>query len=161
MTNAAPQADSTPHDSITAEFWRPPAPIARNAKVPRQLKGGAGRVRTRRRRPAFPREIHCESILESKAATVFPARRDVADLWEQPPAVEYVDSDGCVHQHIFDFLVTLCDGRKIAVAVKYHEQAEKHGLAEMLKLIARQVGTACADLFLLVTDRHLGCRSGD
>ncbi len=95
-------------------------------------------------------------ILEGKAATVLLARRDVADLWEQPPAVEYVDSDGCVHQHTFDFLVTLRDGRKIAVAVKYHEQAEKHGLAEMLKLIARQVGTACADLYLLVTDRHLG-----
>lgn len=104
---------------------------------------------------AIPREIMCESGLEKKVAHVLLTHPQVADLREQPPAAAWIDAAGNQHHHTFDFLATLKDGRKLAVAVKPKDRAERHRLAEVLAMIAQQLPQGFADGVLLVTDADL------
>ncbi|MFT3688248.1 hypothetical protein [Paenirhodobacter sp.] len=80
------------------------------------------------------------------------ARPDVVDIWDQPP-VRYRDAEGRVKTHTFDFLVTLTDGRRIAVAVKPAAIVERHGFRETLKLIRAATPLGFADDVVLVTER--------
>jgi len=98
-----------------------------------------------------PRQILCESLLEHRAATILLARRDVADIWDQPPAVTYEDETGR-HKHTFDFLVELHDGRRIAIAVRPEHRA--HDLRKTVTTIAAQIRDF-ADEFLVLTDAQL------
>jgi hypothetical protein len=101
------------------------------------------------------REILCESGLEGKAALVLMARSDCATIYEQPPAVRYVDLQGGARKHYFDFLMVLHSGRRIAVAVKPRSVAKKHNLKGLLKLIAKQMDASFADGVLLLTDAKM------
>lgn len=101
------------------------------------------------------REIMCESGLEKKAAHFLLTHPQVADLREQPNAIEWKDAEGQVRRHTFDFLATLLDGRKIAVAVKPTIQAERKRLRAVLEHIAGQLPKSFADGVLLITDADL------
>jgi hypothetical protein len=97
----------------------------------------------------------CESGLEKKAAHFLLTHPAVADLREQPPSVAWFDAAGQKHRHTLDFLATLKDGRKLAVAVKPKARAERQRLAEVLKMIATQLPHGVADGVLLITDADL------
>ncbi|NIX77354.1 hypothetical protein HB375_12125 [Microvirga sp. c23x22] len=97
----------------------------------------------------------CESGLEKKAAHFFLTHPQVADLREQPNAVEWRDAEGRARRHTFDFLVTLRDTRRIAVAVKPKVHAERKHLQRTLALIATQIPRHFADGVLLITDEDL------
>lgn len=100
------------------------------------------------------RTICYESAVERRAAYVFMARSDVADIWDQPPPVTFVGADGKPHHHTFDFLVLMRDGSRTAVAVKPYEKADR--ISDTLERIAKQGAAAhMADRITLVTERDL------
>jgi hypothetical protein len=74
-------------------------------------------------------------------------------VWEQPTPIEYVDDDGVVLSHTFDFLVTLRDGRRIAIAVKPAAKVDSTGIKRTVELIAEQMSPAFAGYVKLVTDK--------
>lgn len=100
------------------------------------------------------RELLCESDLEAKAALVLMARPDCALLHEQRPFT-YLDHEGVRRTHVFDLVMTLLSGVKIAIAVKPAKIAERRGLHELLRLIAGQMDPAFAAGVLLLTDAML------
>lgn len=100
-------------------------------------------------------EIMCESGMERDAASIMAIDPDLVELREQPPAVTWVDAEGTLIRHTFDYLATLRSGQKIAVAVKPMEVAKRTRFRETLDLIARQVPRSFADGVRLVTDEDL------
>jgi TnsA endonuclease N terminal len=98
-------------------------------------------------------KIWFESQLEYWVLLVLLARSDVIDVWEQPTPVEYVDDDGVVCTHTFDFLVTLRDGTRIAIAVKPAAKVDSTGIKRAVELIAEQMSPAFAGYVKLVTDK--------
>jgi predicted Zn-dependent protease len=99
-----------------------------------------------------PTEILCESGLEKKSIYVLLTDPNVVDVWEQPPAVAYIDLDGVRREHTFDMLVTLRNGTKYAIAVKPAEIAKKHDLKAKLTHIAAQVPRNFADFVDFFTE---------
>lgn len=141
-----------PIPASPAPIWRPPGISLTTRRVHGRSQGAC--------RPsvvggASPREIMCESGLEKKVAHFLLTHPQVADLREQPPAVQWTDAAGKTHRYTFDFLVTMKDGRKIAVAVKPSARAERHRLADLLAMIATQLPRGFADGVLLITDADL------
>lgn len=135
-----------------APIWNPPGPSLASREVHSSSRGAC--------RPSIvgganPREIRCESGLERKAALFLLAHPQVADLREQPPAITWNDAVGRSHRHTFDFLVILTDDRKLAVAVKPKEIADRKRLGEQFVMIAAQLPRGFADGVLLLTDEDL------
>jgi hypothetical protein len=135
-----------------APVWNPPGESLTTRYVHSKSRGAC--------RPsvvggASPREIMCESGLEKKVAHFLLTHPQVADLREQPPAVAWTDAAGNAHRHTFDFLVTLKDGRKIAVAVKPKTIADRKRFAEILEMVAARMPRGFADGVLLLTDADL------
>lgn len=97
-------------------------------------------------------------VFESKMELIFillaTTSGDVMDLWEQPPAVPYRDASGKERRHVFDFLITMADGRRFAVAVKPQERVIARGFEHELGLIRRQMPVSFADDVILFTDAH-------
>ncbi|MFN3312485.1 MAG: TnsA endonuclease N-terminal domain-containing protein [Hyphomonas sp.] len=81
------------------------------------------------------------------------ARPDVTDVWDQPPPVSYRDATGRKRNHTFDFLITLTDGQRIAVAVKPDALAERHGFRETLQRIRAATPLSFANEIVLITER--------
>ena len=102
-----------------------------------------------------PTRILYESKLESDAAYVLLARADVTDLQEQPPAVWYRDAAGRQRSHTFDFLATMSDGRRIAIAIRPQEKAQRKQLEALLRVIAPQLPRTFATDLAIITERHL------
>lgn len=96
-----------------------------------------------------------ESGLELKTLLLLTTNPDVVDVWDQPPAVSYVDPSGKERSHTFDFLATMIDGSKSAIAVKPYKRAQKIGLASTLCLIGSQLPAGYAHRICLVTEREL------
>ena len=94
-----------------------------------------------------------ESQLEYWVLLILLARWDVLDVWEQPTAVEYVDDDGVVRVHTFDFLVTLRDGTRIAIAVKPAAKVVESRIQRTVDLIAEQMSPDFAGYAQLITDK--------
>ena len=101
------------------------------------------------------REIVFESRLERGIAEMLLARRDVREVFDQPPAVNYVAADGRTRSHTFDFLAITTDGMRLAIAVKPAAKVERSGIQETLDRIREQVGSRFADAYLLRTEQHI------
>jgi hypothetical protein len=95
-----------------------------------------------------------QSHTEMLTALVMLARREVVCL-ENQVEFGWVDVDGKRSTHYFDFRVTLRDGRRIALVVKWSTKARKPEFKEKTALIASQVPSAFADEVLVVTERDL------
>ena len=98
------------------------------------------------------RRMTTESYLEATVRTVMLARRDIAQLQEQPPAIRYIDLEGRHREHTFDFLATRSNGSRVAISVKPSKKATPRFRAE-LRNISGQVSEDFAEGVLLVTDR--------
>ena len=97
------------------------------------------------------RAVVFESHLELMVALILLRLPGIVDLIDQPPAVHFVDLDGVVHPHTFDYLAVFADGRRAAVAVKPEERAARVDLRFTLELIASQ-NSDFADTFHLLTE---------
>jgi len=102
-----------------------------------------------------PRIIYYESGLEKKALLCLLARPDIREVREQQPRVAYVDAQGTLRHHTFDFEVHTSNGEVIAVAVRPFERAKKKFFFDELAWIAAQLSTDVADRIVLITEREL------
>lgn len=100
-----------------------------------------------------PRRIVFESKLEQRVLHLLLARPDIHDIWDQPPAIAYRDAKGQHKRHVFDFLASLTNGRRIAIAVKPSELAAKRRFRQELQLIRVATSLAFAHDIVLVTER--------
>ena len=95
-----------------------------------------------------------QSHTEFQTGLVTLARPDVVRL-ENQVEFEWIDVDGKRCTHFFDFRVTLRDGRRIAVVVKWSREAQKKKFKSKTARIASQVTSAFADEVVVVTERDL------
>lgn len=111
--------------------------------------------------PAFahPRVIQFESMLEYRFLCMMLVRPDVHDILEQPPAVHYRRGDGCNATHVFDFLVTLVSGERIAIAVKPADRVVWRDFITELRHVAAATPKHFAHRVKLITDEQLDRRA--
>jgi hypothetical protein len=62
--------------------------------------------------------VHHESELEHRTSIRIQSRNDVKILISQPYKVRFIDENGDVTHHIFDYHIEYVDGLRVAVAVK-------------------------------------------
>ena len=101
------------------------------------------------------RMLECESGLEGRNVSALEARTDVRDVWEQPPALTYVDDDGEEKGHVVDQLVTLDDGSKYAMLVKPKRKVGTTRLERIRDLLAAQAPRDFADFYVIVNEDKL------
>ncbi|CAN7373097.1 hypothetical protein [Devosia sp. LjRoot3] len=66
--------------------------------------------------------IAYESLLERGCLHMLLADPNVNYVWEQPPAISFLDIEGTPRKHTLDFLATYSDGRQIGFACKPHKK---------------------------------------
>ncbi|MDF1871834.1 TnsA endonuclease N-terminal domain-containing protein [Vannielia sp.] len=118
----------------------------------RSRASGRGFVIAQLRASAAWRQLIFESDLERKCLLVLLSQIAVVNIWDQPPQITYRNEGGKPTFHTFDFLVTLEDGKRIAIAVKPDGLVERNGFDREFALIKTQTPKQFADDALLVTD---------
>ncbi|WFN85093.1 hypothetical protein [Agrobacterium pusense] len=61
--------------------------------------------------------VHHESELEHRVSSVLQTLAGLRELQSQYPKVHYIDADGVLREHTFDYFIVLNDGTRVAVAV--------------------------------------------
>lgn len=138
---------AAPYDTLTTAWRSPASTIA--SRIPSRSSRGSSRAIGI---SSDDRQIHLESHLEMKVFQMIERMRP-AHIHEQPPAVEYIDEDGEIHEHTFDFLVTWQAGTKTAFIVKMAKSVEKHDWRGRRDRIAA-CNPGYADQFAIVTERQ-------
>ena len=100
------------------------------------------------------RRVSFESGLERDFVLLMLARRDVASIVEQPFSLTWIDGAGRPARYTPDFLLTLTDGRRLAVEVKRAERVRRKRIDTTLAAIAAQLPAELADGVALFTDEH-------
>ncbi|MBQ2262451.1 MAG: TnsA endonuclease N-terminal domain-containing protein [Loktanella sp.] len=118
----------------------------------RSRASGRGFVIAKLRAGAAWRQLIFESDLERKCLLVLLSQKAVVNIWDQPPQITYRNKAGKPTFHTFDFLVTLEDGKRIAIAVKPDGLVERNGFNQEFALIKAQTTKQFADDALLVTN---------
>jgi hypothetical protein len=95
------------------------------------------------------------SNIEHNAFMAFCADPTVKSIVCQAPGMEWVDEDGVVHEHFFDFLVQLHSGYRKAVMCKKAEKARHDRLEDFAALLAEQMPPGFADEVVLLTDEDM------
>jgi hypothetical protein len=132
------------------DYWIPPGQSIGERDFPFASKAsGRGFI------IAYDRRIPYESRHERGFILAYLAQRATKSVIEQSPRFEYVDDDGVCHEHIFDLLVILHSGKRIAIDVKPHERLQSSNLRGIHDLIAGQMSPDIADELLIVTDKRL------
>jgi hypothetical protein len=132
------------------DYWIPPGQSIGERNFPFASKASArGFVIAYGRRIPFESDHECGFIL------AYLAQRATKTVIEQAPRFEYVDDDGVCHEHIFDLLVILHSGKRIAIDVKPHKLLTSSNLKAVHKLIAGQMSPDIADELLIVTLKRL------
>jgi hypothetical protein len=101
-----------------------------------------------------PQIVTFESSLEKKAILILRADRRVASLRTQYPTVEYLGSDGELHEHTFDAMVRRIDGKRIVIAAKPILKLIENDLIGTLKVISRDCLKGVADAVTFVTEKY-------
>lgn len=120
----------------------------------RPAKRSTGSFRGSIVNPRTNREIVFESTLERDLAYILPNLPTVVGVRDQVGPVEYVDEDGVVHNHTFDFVADHEDGTSTAIAVKPARRVGPSGLEKTLELISDQQ-SGFADRFVVRTGDHI------
>lgn len=141
------------NDTIGPTYRRPLPSRASRTPSARSRRSSRGHVPSKTEHDERPRVRHFESKREQEVLHLLLARRDVVDVFDQPPAISYVDSDGRRRTHTFDFLAVHRDGRRIAVAVKAAAIAARSNFRETLRLIRAATPLSFADQVVLVTEQ--------
>ncbi|WP_157733075.1 hypothetical protein [Bosea sp. AS-1] len=152
----APSAGAGPSKNLTPEeraalVWS--APLASVASR-RPAKKSRGSFRGSIVNPRTNREIVFESTLERDLAYILPNLPTVVGVRDQVGPVEYVDEDGVVHNHTFDFVADHEDGTSTAIAAKPAHRVGPSGLEKTLELIGDQQ-PGFADRFVVRTGDHI------
>lgn len=100
-----------------------------------------------------PRRILYESKLEHRILCLLLARRDVHDVWDQPPGITFRDEQGRVRLHFYDYLVQFDDGRRRALAIKPFDIAQRIGFRQYLQHVRAATDLSYAHEVVLMTER--------
>ncbi|MFJ6326107.1 MULTISPECIES: hypothetical protein [Hyphomicrobiales] len=100
----------------------------------------------------FNRQLVMESTIEGRFIVIAMSRRDIVEIRDQWPRVEWVDQHGEVHETTFDFWIRLADGTCIAVAVKPVSKVRSSGILDTLAAVQAQGIGGFADRVALVTE---------
>lgn len=138
---------------IESSFTRPLPSRATRKPSARSKASSRGHVTGGSPSDASPRLRYFESKREQEVLYLLLARPDVTDVWDQPSPVSYRDATGRKRSHTFDFLITLTDGRRIAIAVKPAARVERQGFRDTLQLIRAATPLSFADEVVLITER--------
>lgn len=141
-------------------IYRAPEPSRASRDVVRRSKASL-RGSMIAKLPAFerPRIIQFESMLEYRFLCLMLVRADVHDILEQPPAIHYRRADGSPATHVFDFLVTLINGERIAVAIKPAERVVRRDFLTELRHVAAAMPKHFAHRIKPVTEDQLDPRA--
>lgn len=134
-------------------IWIPPKRTTASRLPPRRSAASCcGSVICHRQN----RELVFESLLERDFVQMAMANREVAHIQDQPPAVSFVARDGRTRKHVFDFLLTMVSGRKVAIAVKPSARLASGKLQDVVRRIAASdSGKRFADEFRILTEREI------
>lgn len=102
-----------------------------------------------------PRQIIYESNLERRVLLTFLARRDLVDVWDQPPAISFSGPSGTLRHHTPDFLAFLENGLRLAIAVKPMASVDRLRFRDELSQVRSAMSPAYADELVLITDVDL------
>ncbi|WP_299047758.1 TnsA endonuclease N-terminal domain-containing protein [uncultured Tateyamaria sp.] len=141
------------HPLMTDTGYREPLPSLSTRKVAMRSRTSCrGFIPVWLASEQWWRRIVFESQLELMFIQLILSKGNVFDIWEQPPAMPYVDKNGKRAQHFFDFLVTWTDGSKTAWAVKPLELVQRRNFDREVALIASQTPKPFANEVRLFTD---------
>jgi len=139
-----------------AEVFRPPLQSRATRKISLRSKASArGLVVARLPADPHPRKIWFESWPEYKCLLLLLAMAEVYNIWDQPPKIRYRNRDGKFCNHTFDYLVTLTNGERIAIAVKPAALVIKRDFVDELSYVAAAVPLDFADRVWLITEKNL------
>uniref|UniRef100_A0A9E7ZXC6 TnsA endonuclease N-terminal domain-containing protein n=1 Tax=Bosea sp. NBC_00436 TaxID=2969620 RepID=A0A9E7ZXC6_9HYPH len=152
----APSAGAGPSKNLTPEaraarVWSAPSASVASR---RPAKKSRGSFRGSIVNPRTNREIVFESTLERDLAYILPNLPTVVGIRDQVGPVEYVDEDGVVHNHTFDFVADHEGGTSTAIAVKPAHRVGPSGLEKTMELIGNQQ-PGFADRFVVRTGDHI------
>lgn len=141
---------------MTNKIYRGPDPSRATRNISRRSRASlrGSMVATL---PGFerPRILQFESALEYAFLCLTLVRDDIHHIWDQPPAIHYLGTDGRPARHVFDYLVTKADGERIAIAIKPSRRVIKRNFVSELERVCTAVPKQFADRVLLVTEQHL------
>ncbi|MGV1951081.1 hypothetical protein ACQZ44_09655 [Agrobacterium vitis] len=136
----------SPNSQVEPELWVPPRLHggARNVPVKHMLKTNGASVFDNR-------QVQHESELEQQVSAVIQARHGIVEVRSQFPKVTYVDFEGKVREHIFDYWARFKNGFRLAIAVKY--ERDKAELDPVFAGLQKQ-HRALFDDMRIMTERH-------
>lgn len=152
MTNPSRKPPVADRAQRAAQVWTRPSASKASRKFAENSRGS---VRGILCNPKSHREMYVESNLEGDLAHILIEHKDVEEVREQPDPVKYIDAEGKIREHTFDFLVTLKSGTRIAIAVKPEEKVASSGIEDILARIRKANPTHLADHFILRTSRDI------
>ena len=137
---------------FTPSFMRPLSSKATRTPSPRSKASSRGHVISQM--PADPhlRLRYFESKHEQDTLFLLMAWPGVVDIWDQPPQIAYRDENGRLRHHTFDYLLTLSDGSRIAIAVKPESIVRSTHFRETLRLIRAGTPLHFAKEVVLITE---------
>lgn len=136
---------------VPVEIFVPPTPSTATRKPPERTKGHS---RGSLVDPRNNRAVTFASTHEMRCALILLASPDIAEVYDQPPALTYFDEEGVERKHTPDYLAVDHSGRKCAIAVKPSRAVEKSGIMDTLDRIRPILGDYAEDIILL-TDAQL------
>ena len=155
MSNTPKPKKSQPEALPTDTGWRISDPGATQASLATRQFSLRGRCNFRGEIVHDGRAVRFESLLEYHTSLVLLADQRVANLVEQPAAIQYTAMDHCTHRHTFDFLVTLKDGRRIAVLVKPFRKANTIEFYDLIQRLKHALPGDFAVGIIVVTEANL------
>lgn len=96
--------------------------------------------------------LHFESKLELMVIMFLLGRGDVVEIWDQPPQINYLKSDGRIGKHTYDFRVVLSDGSTVAIAVKPEEKAARAAFKSVIARVAQATPKSFANDVVVMSD---------
>jgi transglutaminase-like putative cysteine protease len=130
--------------------WVPPARSTATRKYPGRTKGHSRGALVD---PKTNRAVTFASAIEMRCAVIMIASPHIAEVYDQPPAIQYRDKNGRVRKHTPDYLV-VGPGGKCAIAVKPRRRVKKSGIKDIIKRVKPNLGDY-ADDFILLTESQL------
>ena len=94
-----------------------------------------------------------EHPLEGRVLRFWMANPDLVEIVDHPDPVEFATEDGAHHRFWFNYVMVMCDGRRIAVAVKH--DAEASYARATLPLVEPFMPKDFADLAMVMSEQDV------
>jgi len=99
-------------------------------------------------------KVKFDSLGEFDAFVTTSAIYSVADMVEQPSAIEYVDAEGRSRHKVIDQVYIFADGTKVGAEVKPAARAKAQNLEEQLSFVAAAMPPEFAETLVLITEEN-------